>query len=432
MALSIARVRHYLREFALEKLFIEELGWDRHAAQLTVQMDGQTYTLNALAEKRRVQVFQCQPDVQGNIPEYASRRKIEQQVAKSAFEHLIIYVDAAKTLQIWQWVARQPGQPAAYREHHIYPPHQSGDALIQKLKAITFLLSEEEELNLTGVVFRLRDAFDRDQVTKRFYDHFKREHAAFLDFIQGITDRGDKEWYASLMLNRLMFVYFIQRKGFLDDDQDYLKNRLKLVQQRQGRGQFHTFYRYFLLRLFHEGFAQQPAQRARDLEDLLGDVPYLNGGLFELHTLEEKHTDIDIPDEAFEHLFGFFDQYDWHLDARSLSSGREINPDVLGYIFEKYINQKQMGAYYSKEDITEYISKSTIIPYLFDAAQKTCAIAFQPHSALWQLLRDDPDRYIYDPVRKGVDLPLPEDIARGINSKVTGHHKDIMLHAGIV
>ena len=159
--------------------------------------------------------------------------------------------------------------------------------------------------------------------------------------------------------------------------------------------------------------SNQPSA-ARDLEDLLGDVPYLNGGLFELHTLEEKHTDIDIPDEAFEHLFGFFDQYDWHLDTRSLSSGREINPDVLGYIFEKYINQKQMGAYYTKEDITEYIAKSTIIPYLFDAAQKTCAIAFQPNSTLWQLLRDDPDRYIYEPVRKGVDLPLPEEIARGI------------------
>jgi len=414
MTLSIARVRHYLREFMLEKLFIDELGWDRHAAQLSVQMDGQTYTLNTMAEKRGVQVFQCQPDVQGNIPDYASRRKIDKQVAKSAFEHLIIYIDAAKTMQIWQWVARQPGQPAAYREQHFHPPHQSGDALIQKLETITFLLSEEEGLDLTGVVFRLRDAFDRDQVTKRFYDHFKREHTAFLGFIQGITDQGDKEWYASLMLNRLMFVYFIQRKGFLDNDPDYLKNRLKLVQQRQGRGQFHTFYRYFLIRLFHEGFSQQPAQRARDLEDLLGDVPYLNGGLFELHTLEEKHTDIEIPDEAFKHLFGFFDQYDWHLDTRSLSSGREINPDVLGYIFEKYINQKQMGAYYSKEDITEYISKSTIIPDLFDAAQKTCAIAFQPNSTLWQLLRDDPDRYIYAPVRKGVDLPLPEDIARGI------------------
>jgi hypothetical protein len=73
----------------------------------------------------------------------------------------------------------------------------------------TFLLSEEEGIDLAGVVFRLRDAFDRDQITRRFYDHFRREHAAFLDFIKGITDQGDKEWHASLMLNRLMFVYFI-------------------------------------------------------------------------------------------------------------------------------------------------------------------------------------------------------------------------------
>jgi hypothetical protein len=414
MTFSVVRVRHYLREFALEKLFVEELGWDRSSGRLTVQVDGYTYALHALAEKRGVQIFQCRPDAQGNIPDYASRRKIEKQVTKSAYEHLLIYIDDAKTMQVWQWVARQPGQPDAYREHHYHPAHQSEDALLQKLGAITFLLSEEEGIDLAGVVFRLRDAFDRDQLTRRFYDHFKREHAAFLSFIKGITEQGDKEWYASLMLNRLMFVYFIQRKGFLDADPDYLKNRLKTVQHRQGRGNFLNFYCYFLLRLFHEGFAQQPPQRAPDLEDLLGDVPYLNGGLFELHALEEKHTGIDIPDEAFERLFAFFDQYEWHLDTRPLRNDREINPDVLGYIFEKYINQKQMGAYYTKEDITGYIAKNTIVPYLFDAAEKKCSIAFQPDSALCRLLRDDPDRYIYEPVRKGADLPLPDAIVGGI------------------
>jgi hypothetical protein len=73
-----------------------------------------------------------------------------------------------------------------------------------------------------------------------------------------------------------------------------------------------------------------------------------------------------------------------------------------------------MGAYYTKEDITEYISKSTLVPFLFDAAEKKCAIAFRSEGAVWRLLRDDPDRYIYDAVKKGVDLPLPEDIATGI------------------
>ena len=97
-----------------------------------------------------------------------------------------------------------------------------------------------------------------------------------------------------------------------------------------------------------------------------------------------------------------------------VGADNEINPDVLGYIFEKYINQKQMGAYYTKEDITEYIGKNTIIPFLFDAAEKKCPIAFKPESFLWRLLRDDPDRYIYAAVRQGVIddagdvIPLPD------------------------
>ena len=172
----------------------------------------------------------------------------------------------------------------------------------------------------------------------------------------------------------------------------------------RGRGKFLTFYRYFLIVLFHEGFDKAPRERVldADLTALMGTVPYLNGGLFDVHELEGRNDKLDIPDEAFERLSAFFDEWDWHLDARPLRNDREINPDVLGYIFEKYINQKQMGAYYTKEDITEYISKSTIIPYLFDAAKNEQTVAFEPGSALWHLLRDDPDRYVYPSVRHGV------------------------------
>ena len=149
-------------------------------------------------------------------------------------------------------------------------------------------------------------------------------------------------------------------------------------------------------------------------------MPYLNGGFFEVHQLEERNPEIDIPDKAFEKLFDFFDEFRWHLDERPLRADNEINPDVVGYIFEKYINQKQMGAYYTKEDITEYISKNTIIPFLFDAAEKKCPIAFKPDSFLWRLLRDDPDRYIYAAVRQGVIddkgnvMPLPAEIEAGV------------------
>jgi len=73
-----------------------------------------------------------------------------------------------------------------------------------------------------------------------------------------------------------------------------------------------------------------------------------------------------------------------------------------------------MGAYYTKEDITGYISKNTIIPFLFDQARKKCKIAFEGEQSIWRLLKEDPDRYIYDAVKKGVDLSLPEEIEIGI------------------
>src|SRR6266700_2011203 len=248
----------------------------------------------------------------------------------------------------------------------------------------------------------------------------KNSMTAFLTFMEGITSQADREWYASLMLNRLMFVYFIQRQGFLDTkkpgaldgDPNYLSNRLKMMQEQHGKDTFHTFYRYFLLRLFHDGLSKP--QHSPALEKLLGKVPYLNGGLFDVHVLEHDNPDIQIPDEAFEKLFGFFDDFDWHLDDRPLRNDKEINPDVLGYIFEKYINQKQMGAYYTKEDITEYISKNTIIPYIVEAAEQKCLIAFDADGPVWSLLRDNPDRYIYDAVKKGCEQPLPPEIEVGV------------------
>ena len=281
---------------------------------------------------------------------------------------------------------------------------------------------------LIDVTRRARAGFDVERVTKRFYEIFQKEHTAFLKFITGITESMDHEWYASVMLNRLMFVYFIQRKGFLDGDRDYLRNRLNRCQREKGRDNFYSFYRYFLLRLFHEGFGKRPKERAADLEKLIGRIPYLNGGMFERHDIEKRYgDDIQIPDKAFERIFDYFDQYQWHLDERPLRADNEINPDVLGYIFEKYINQKQMGAYYTKEDITEYIGKNTVLPFLFDAARSKCKIAFENPNGptIWDLLRENPDRYIYDAVKKGVEIPLPKEIQAGIKdvSKRDGWNK---------
>jgi hypothetical protein len=412
MQIDRSRIRKTLQQFNFEDLFIEELGWDNSDQPLlTIKVDQQSYTVKAIAQKRGMVAYHCITNNE-QLPDHSTRRKIDKEVTQYTREHFIIYTNTAKKEQVWQWVRREPGKPQASRENR-YHINQSGENIIQKLEAISIDFEEEDNLTLADVTHKARKAFDVDKVTKKFYKCFEKEHTAFLKFVVGISSQFAKEWYVSLMLNRLMFIYFIQKKGFLDQDTNYLQNRLKDCQKLQGKDEFYSFYRYFLLKLFHDGLGKQT--RTPELEKLLGRVPYLNGGLFEVHHLEKTYSNIQISDEAFEKIFEFFDQYNWHLDDRPLKDDNEINPDVLGYIFEKYINQKQMGAYYTKEDITEYISKNCIIPYLFDAAARTYPDALREDSSVWQLLADNPHRYIYEAVQKGVDLPLPNEIAVGIN-----------------
>jgi len=433
MPLGIAEGRNLLTAYEFKRLFIDELGWNRYKAEFAISVDGRTFALSAIAEKCGMVAFVCDPGTDGRIPNYPTRRKIERQIAKNAHEHLIIFTDETRTAQVWQWVRREHGKPTACRE---YPYHvgQPGDSLIQKIRSLAVSLDEEANLTLPDVTGRVRKAFDVERVTKKFYDRFKTEHAEFLKFLDGISDEETERWYVSVMLNRLMFVYFIQKKGFLGGgDADYLKHKLTQCRNELGKD---CYYRNFLCPLFFEGFAKTKEERSKKAQLLLGEVPYLNGGIFMPHQIEQLYgKKIDIPDKAFEKLFSFFDAYRWHLDERPLKKDDEINPDVLGYIFEKYINQKQMGAYYTKEDITEYIGKNTLIPFLFDAAREKCKVAFEGERPIWGLLQEDPDRYIYKAVRHGVTwnyrpktidknegepmprpMPLPPAIEEGMDS----------------
>jgi hypothetical protein len=403
MAINREHARQRLKAFDFKSLF-NDLGWDNLSTELVKQIDGADYRFHAVAEKRGVVVL-----VSDSIPDYAIRVKLEKLVSKDHFERLIIFSDKITGRQLWQWVRSEAGKPKVVRSHR-YSMAQSGELLFQKLESLVFTLDEEETLTLSQVTGRLR-TFDVEKVTKKFYDRFKTEHDSFLHFIKGIPDKQMESWYASVMVNRLMFLYFIQEKGFLNGDNEYLRNKLAESRDRKPD----AYYRDFLCPLFFQGFARKKAERSAATNKLLGEIPYLNGGLFQKHEIERLHDKtIVIADQAFQRLFDFFKEYNWHLDEREDRNDKEINPDVLGYIFEKYINNKMMGAYYTKEDITEHISQNTIIPFLLDEARKNCAVAFAPGGSVWRLLQDDPDRYIYDAMKKGADLPLPTEIEAGV------------------
>lgn len=405
----------FIKDFKFRELF-NYMGWNNDKISIPIAIETNVFELKSIAEKSGFKIIVCNSN-KDKIPTYEIRKQIENKVTKLFQEHLIIFINELKKEQIWHLVIRQANKPSKLIETK-YNISQDPELLYQRTSGIFFELDEEDKITIIDVKQRVSSNFNAnsEKITKKFYEKFKKEHKSFLEFINGIKSKVDNEWYASLMLNRLMFCYFIQKKGFLDNDQNYLRNKLKQTEEKRGKNNFYSFYRDFLLILFHQGLGANNHTKEIELE--IGSIPYLNGGLFDVHELEKNYKDINIKDEAFEKLFDFFDQYEWHLDTRIDSSGKDINPDVIGYIFEKYINDRaQMGAYYTKEDITEYISKNCIIPFLFDETKRNYK---NEYTEIWELLKESGDKYIYDAVKHGCLKELPYEIKIGIDTETVG------------
>lgn len=392
-----------LRKGDFEALF-RSMGWDNPGPIETVRVEDSDLRPVAVADKRGVTAWLV--ECPGGMPQRSEQHRVVRRLKRFSRDQLVVFESPGQHLWLWP---EQRSSGVGYRlVDHGYASAAPTDALLQRLARASFTLDEEEGLTATSVLARVRRSFNADKVTKSFYREFQKHHKAFVAEVEGIPTVGNRRWYVSVLLNRLMFIYFIQQKRFLDGDQNYLRNRLRSVREQFGENQFYAFYREFLLPLFHEGLGS-PGTDYSDAEagDLIGDVPYVNGGIFEPHKLEKTHR-IEIPDKAFESLFGFFDHWRWHLDERPTGASNEINPDILGFIFEQYINfteagQKEKGAYYTKPDVTGYMASSTILPALAD---RFAAAGLEQPSIL---LSGSGDTYIHDSILHSVDEPLPED-----------------------
>ena len=409
MSLQLNAIRTAVFAFDWQALFVDQLNWNRSRAQtLDLPVADTTFTLVPIAEQGGMLVYRCTST--GALPDAATRRMIEVRVKELRYEHLLIFEDAARSAAVLQWVKRGQGtvRPREYTIRKDEARKGSGEALIQRLAGIAFNLTELDasgQATIAAVTAKVAGALDAEDVTKSFFREFLAQRDAFEAFVQGLplSASTERRWFVSIMLNRLMFIAFVQAKGFLNNDQQYLANKLTEIQRGDPQHGPDRYYTAFLHPLFFEGFARMPHERDAATSTLLGDIPYLNGGLFVPHALEEQYgAQITIADAAFERLFAFFGKWRWHLSERPGTAKNEIDPDVLGYIFEKYINnqQKQMGAYYTKEDITGYICRSTIIPALMTRAQLT----LDPLD-----LRTTIASYLYDSLKQEAKLPTETD-----------------------
>lgn len=410
----------YISESNFYELFIREMGWNNPKGQtdFDIIIEEVTYELTQIAERNGFQVLTCKVN---EIPTSSLCKKIDSRLRRFANDYICIFHIPNTEHHLWV----VPVKKVEKRDLVLveYTSANKADFLYDKIERVSFDL--DEQTTIMDVKERIHEGFiiNSEKITKDFYTGFRKEHTNFAKYITGIDDEitdlkknRNKQWYTSVMLNRLMFCYFIQKKGFLDLNINYLKDKLSWVRKEKGEDRFYdSFYRGFLVSLFHDGLNSPRHQQ--DFVQKYGRIPYLNGGMFGIHELEDKYPTLDIADEAFESLFAFFDQWHWHLDDRLTASGKDINPDVLGYIFEQYINDRaQMGAYYTKEDITEYIGRNTILPYLMDATKKVEERPFKTNGEVWRFLRESGDTYIFDAVKKGKDEKIPEEIAIGVDT----------------
>lgn len=363
--LHVNRLRDRIQNFDFKRLFIEELGWShtKNAKPCALSLPDGEWQATPLAEMSGIMVF----TVTGHgFPEKKTRLAIHKRLSEIAHENLIIFLDRADTpsQSLWLWVKRDGAK--RYPREHLYVKGQPGDLFISKISGIVVDINELNERGtfpLAQLADRMKSALDVERVTKKFFREFETAHLDFLSLIQGIEVERDRRWYASVLLHRLMFIWFLQKKHFLDGGNDnYLDD--KLIQTRQQG--LNRYYEHFLKPLFFEGFAKPATERSPQVRNLLGEIKYLNGGLFLPHRIEQDYPDIQVPDQAFENLFALFGRYSWNLDDTPGGKDDEINPDVLGYIFEKYINQKAFGAYYTRTEITEYLCEHTLYALILE------------------------------------------------------------------
>ncbi len=203
-----------------------------------------------------------------------------------------------------------------------------------------------------------KEAFNVKPVTDEFYATLKEVFDAVQSGITGL-DGEERRFFAELVVNRLIFLKFVEKKGWLDGDRDYLYNKFKTY----GKN---DFWGDFLCHLFFEGLCQEPADRSQTTNAILGEVPFLNAELF---SPSEKWDDwnIRVNNRAFDLLFDkLLNPYYFTVcETSPLDIEVAFNQDLLGYGYEELIaDQHGQGAYYTHPTEVNLMCRQSLWAYL--------------------------------------------------------------------
>jgi hypothetical protein len=234
-------------------------------------------------------------------------------------------------------------------------------------------LTVDQQDDLNRLRDRVEETFSLKAVTKRFYEEFGE---IFQETLQTAihdldTDATDKGSYTQLVVNRILFLMFVQEKGWLDRNTTYVQDRYEDVRGDDTKHVYHDFFEP----LFFDAL-NDPNQTEFDE---LGTIPYFNGGLFEKEDYEDE---VSIDEEFFDALLdpeedpnthepqGFLRRYKISLSESNPSEQQlVVDPEFIGRIFEMFMQSEERsekGAFYTPKPITQYMAKNALKHYLFE------------------------------------------------------------------
>ena len=263
-------------------------------------------------------------------------------------------------------------------------------------KRFSYVLGESNELYNTPVnrlaalgtkvphllLEDLKETFSVDSLSDEFFKEYHQHYDIIIDYLAENANLDVEDSvlhdYVKKMMGRIVFLHFLQKKGWLNGDTNYLKN-LFFMQPLDRQA---DFLEQVLEPLFF-GIFNTESDNRRELFEKEGwdlelleqwrDLPYLNGGLFERDDVDNMR--ITLPSKLFEDLFEFMASYNFTVDENDPDDAEVgVDPEMLGKIFESLLeDNKAKGAFYTPKEIVRYMCKESLIAYLCEKVSDNAA-----------------------------------------------------------
>jgi len=245
----------------------------------------------------------------------------------------------------------------------------------------------EDFLIKKGRVKDFEDLFSRfnvEVVTKKFFEEFRyyfektkqefkksNENTICLWLKDKYSD-SDEEYkeqinkFVYTFLGRIIFIYFLERKGWIENETNYLE---KFIENKNNS----LLYLNFFQPLFFDVFAKKEKNRPIEIKKQYKDTPYLNGGLFERSEIEnqlEKSQKFILFEDDFirEIILNFFEKYNFTVDENSPNDQEvSIDPEMLGKVFENTLAEEEKGkkgTFYTPREIVHFMVKDSLFRFL--------------------------------------------------------------------